>query len=83
MSLRPDGSYRCDRCDRELENGGVQECASITDLDPRNPGSIRQLHLCYDEVDPETGETTLQGCRDRVLTRRALRSLYASQETTS
>lgn len=82
MSLRPDGKYRCDRCDVELENGGVQECASITDLDPKVPGSIRHLHLCYDEHDDD-GKVTRQGCRDRVLTRRALRAHYAAQEAAS
>jgi len=77
VSLRSDGKYRCDRCDLELENGGVQECASITDLDPSNPGNIRHFHLCYDRLDPESGKVAHRGCRDRVLTKRALRAYLA------
>lgn len=46
MSLRPDGSYRCDRCGQLLENGGVQEAAIVSDLDPDQPAAPRILHLC-------------------------------------
>lgn len=46
MSLRGDGSYRCDRCGADVGNGGIQEAAHIADLDPDHPTVIRSLHLC-------------------------------------
>lgn len=46
MSRRADGSYRCDRCGTDVENGGVQVAAIVSDLDPDEPGTVRVLHLC-------------------------------------
>ncbi len=59
MSQRPDGVFRCDRCDADVGNAGIDRCAIVSDLDPDAPGTIRTLHLC-------------NGCRGRVLTARAL-----------
>lgn len=74
MSLLPDGSYECDRCGVSVGNGSVQECAVITDTDPATGNRTpRQLHLCRDRPDPDNPKKTIQGCRDRVLTRKALR----------
>jgi hypothetical protein len=33
VSLRPDGTYRCDRCDVDVGNGAVTEAAVIADLE--------------------------------------------------
>lgn len=79
MSLRPDGRYRCDRCGTGVGNGGVQEAASITDLDPQDPTRVRQLHLCLDRPDPDRPGKTIQGCRDRVLTKKALRNHHETR----
>ena len=46
MSLRPDGTYRCDRCGIDVGNGGVQDAVFISDLEPDNPTETRRLHLC-------------------------------------
>lgn len=46
MSLRSDGSYRCDRCGVDVGNAAVTECAILCDLDPDQPGTLRYLHLC-------------------------------------
>jgi len=47
MSLRQDGSYRCDHCGGDLENGGVFEAAVISDIEPGTEGTqTRILHLC-------------------------------------
>lgn len=46
MSLRSDGTYRCDGCGVDVGNGGVLMAAVISDLDPDQPGAIRVLHLC-------------------------------------
>lgn len=51
MSLRADGSHRCDRCGRDVGNGGIFAAAFISDLDPERPGEPRQLHLCREERD--------------------------------
>lgn len=70
MSLRADGKYRCDRCDVELENGGVHEAAVISDVVPGTEMTItRILHLCR-----------VNGCVDRVLTKRAIPAWLAAQE---
>lgn len=62
MSLRPDGTYRCDRCGLRLENGGVHEAAIVSDLNLDRPGDVRVLHLCRAERD---GAPT--GCVGNVL----------------
>lgn len=73
MSLRADGGYACDRCGTDVGNGGVHECAVISDLDP-DTGDVtpRVLHLCRTRPDPDHPGKTMQGCRDRVLTKKAL-----------
>lgn len=63
MSLRGDGSYRCDRCGKDVGNGGIRLSVQVSDLDPTFPGSIRLLHFCRDTYE---GTTFLPGC-DRVV----------------
>lgn len=46
MSLRADGTYRCDRCGIDVGNAAMTECARICDMDPDKPGELRYLHLC-------------------------------------
>lgn len=46
MSLRPDGSYRCDRCGADVGNAGVVVAAMVADLDPDDPTTVRNLHFC-------------------------------------
>lgn len=79
MSRRLDGSYCCDRCGTDVGNAGVQEAASISDLDPADPTRIRQLHLCLDRPDPAAPGKTIQGCRGRVLTRKALANYHETR----
>ena len=67
MSLRSDGSYRCDRCGAKLENGGVHEAAIVSDLDLEQPGTVRVLHLCR---APRVGAP--RGCVGNVLGTAAL-----------
>lgn len=69
MSLRPDGAYRCDRCGRELQNGGLTECAIVSDLDDTT-GAPVQYHLCRDWMDNDG--RLVRGCVTRVLTHHAL-----------
>lgn len=82
MSLRPDGSYRCDKCGADVGNGGVHTAAVISDLDPAG-GNVtpRVLHLCMNRPDPDEPGKTVQGCRDRVLTKKALAN-YTETRTT-
>jgi hypothetical protein len=80
MSLRPDGSYRCDKCDTDVDNGGVHAAVTIIGTDPDDPGRMRvPLHLCLPrDVDTNgNGQTEhVPGCRDSVLTARALAAYY-------
>lgn len=80
MSLRPDGTYRCDKCNEDVDNGGVHAAVTIVGTDPANPGIMRgPLHLCLPrDVDKGNGETEhIPGCRDSVLTARALAAYHA------
>lgn len=74
MSLRPDGAYRCDRCGADVGNGGVTEAASISDLDPDQPGTIRVLHLCRAE---RSGAP--RGCVGNVLGEGTLANYYETR----
>lgn len=73
MSLRPDGSHRCDRCGADVGNAGIDVAAKVSDLDPATGNTtIRQLEFCRDRPDPDRPGETIKGCRDRVLTKAAL-----------
>lgn len=74
MSLRPDGTYRCDRCDADIVNGGAQYAVTIAGADPDAPQYQRVLHLCLPREDDDTH---VPGCRDRVLTATALAAYHA------
>lgn len=63
MSLRSDGRYRCDRCGRELENGGAHESVIAADLDPVTGGTVT-YHFGREE-----------GCAAKVLSKRNLADL--------
>jgi hypothetical protein len=80
MTLHADGVYRCDRCGTALPNDSVTVCAHITDLNPNDPSDIRHFHLCVDRPDPESDGKTIQGCRDHVLTKRALRHFHDTKD---
>lgn len=72
MSLRSDGSYRCDRCDTQLTNGGVHECAVVsTVLD----GQLFTLHFCE---QPHRGAP--RGCAGHLLSPSALAAFHTSKE---
>lgn len=62
MSLRSDGTYRCDRCGADVGNASVQACAVVSDLDPHDPARPRVLHLCR---KPQKGAP--HGCARNVL----------------
>lgn len=62
MSLRPDNTYRCDRCGVDVENGAVHVAAVISDVDPDDPSRPRVLHLCR---APRAGAPS--GCVGNVL----------------
>lgn len=81
MSLRPDGHYHCDRCGHDLgEGGGVAVAVKISDTDPATGDTtVRLLDLCRDRPDPDRPGKKIQGCRDRVLTKKALRNYYETR----
>lgn len=69
MSRRSDGTVRCDRSGRVLENGGVHEAITVTDLDPETGGVI-VYHFCRKD-----------GCHRKVLSKRNLADHLESKDT--
>lgn len=59
MSLRPDGTYRCDRCGADVGNGGVVQAAIVSDVED---GAVRVLHFCRESRDGAP-----HGCAGRLL----------------
>lgn len=83
MSFWPeDGEYHCDRCAVSAGNGSVLVSATIVTTRQADDGTLEQVRydLCRDRPDPERPGKTLQGCEDRVLTRKALRSYRERQD---
>ncbi len=76
MSLKPDGTYECDGCGAGLENSGAEFAVTISGSDPGDPRRQRILQLC---LPREEDGKRVRGCRDRVLTRAALRHYHESR----
>lgn len=84
MSRLPDGTHECDRCGHNVGNGAVDQAAKVVDTDPDTGNTTqRDLHLCRDRPDPDRPGKTIQGCRDRVLTRKALRHYHEKRAATA
>lgn len=64
--LRGTDETVCDRCGTELGNGSVDKCIIVADLDPRQPGLVRNLHFCRGE-----------GCAEAVLSADNMRAYAA------
>lgn len=64
MSIRSDGKHRCDGCGWDVGNGGVRQCAIVSDLDPDNEGHVRNLEFCRDRED---GGKMVKGCSRKLL----------------
>lgn len=75
MSLRPDGTYHCDRCGNDIGNAGYLDAMTISGGDPdNNLRTARVLHLCLTRDD--TGVVT-GGCQGVVLDHSALADYYS------
>lgn len=74
MSLRLDGTYRCDRCGVDVGNGGVHVAAVIVSV--LDDGGLTTLHLCRDRTDDDK---KVRGCAGRVLTARALADYHETR----
>lgn len=68
MSVNIDGSHTCDRCGIDVGGGGVPNCAIVSDLDPDNPGMIRNLEFCRDHPDPANPDLEIKGCARKLVT---------------
>jgi hypothetical protein len=67
VSLRPDGTYRCDRCGADCGNGSSQVCTVVVTVVEVDSGGITiptpiTLHFCI-QPRPEFP----RGCTGRVL----------------
>lgn len=69
MSMKDSGKGECDRCGEDVGNAAVTECIVVGDLDPDNPGMVRNLHFCRKN-----------GCDGKVLSARNLEH-YTSTRT--
>lgn len=77
-----DGTYHCDRCGVSVGNGSVQNAAVISDISQTPDGAVPQrFDLCRDRPDPDNEGKTIQGCRDRVLTKKALSHFIETRTT--
>jgi hypothetical protein len=65
MSANAAGEFWCDKCGEEVGNGSIFRCAVITDLDPDDPNTIRNLHICRDVIEDD--EVVRKGCIKKVL----------------
>lgn len=64
--------HNCDRCGTGVENGAVTECVVVSDLDPDNPGMVRNLHFCREN-----------GCDKKVLSARNLQHYTETRESSN
>jgi hypothetical protein len=76
MSLRKDGKYYCDRCNRDVENGSIYVAAAIVTVeDGPNGFQPVALHLCRKER-----EGAPEGCAGLVLNAEALASYLKNKD---
>jgi len=71
VSLRSDGTYRCDHCGTDVGNGAVTEAAIVSDIEG---GGVRVLHFCR---RPRRGAPN--GCAGHLLGRAALADYLKEQ----
>lgn len=82
MSLRPDGTYHCDRCGISVGNAAVTECSIVSDMKMTDYGdglvvpTPRQLHFCR---VPNAGAP--DGCTEHLLVPSNLADYLTSRET--
>jgi hypothetical protein len=79
MSMQPDGSYVCDRDGVDVGNGSVLMALVVSDLDPDNPGHVRNLHFCRDRED-EDGKI-VKGCARKVLSSTNMKHYTETKES--
>lgn len=66
--MEQSGKFKCDRCGTDVGNAAIDKCVIVSDLDPDNPGLVRNLHFCREN-----------GCDKKVLSKRNLK--YRLEET--
>lgn len=64
MSMLTDGSHACDACGVSVGNGGVSQCAVVSDIKSDEPGMVVNYHFCRDRE--ENGEK-VKGCARKLL----------------
>lgn len=78
MSLRADGSYRCDRCGGDIGNASVDQAASVSDVlvDDEGRTSVVVYHFCR-----VANAGAPDGCAAHVLIPSNLADFTASRST--
>jgi hypothetical protein len=74
VSVRPDGTHRCDKCGGDVGNGSVDQATFISMVNPDNPSEPWRLHLC---TAPRDGAP--HGCTGNVLGPRTLAAFYETR----
>lgn len=77
MSIKANGKHECDRCGTDVGNGGVLQCVVVSDLDPDDPGMVRNLHFCRDR---DEGGKLVKGCARKVLSPANLKHYEEARE---
>lgn len=77
MSLRPDGTYRCDRSGHDVGNAAVTQCASVSTILTEADGTprVQVFHFCR---VPNPGAP--DGCADHVLVPSNLADYLAARQ---
>lgn len=79
MSVDPDGSYSCDRCGADVQNGAITVASVAGDLIEVDGGqTVVNYHFCRDRE--ENGEKVL-GCTRKVLSARNLEHYKQTKES--
>lgn len=73
------GKFICDRCGEDCGNGGVIDSLVVSDIDPDNPGHVRNLHFCRAR---ENDGKTVKGCDSKVLSNSNLKFYKEHRDAT-
>lgn len=79
MSLRPNGTYRCDRCGVDVGNGSATTCTVVVMLDEVDAGGVLVETPVTGHFCRTPREDFPNGCTGRVLTAANLADYTASK----
>lgn len=81
MITNPDGTFNCTSCGFNVGNGGVSTAVVVSDLDPDQPGMVRNLRFCRDRTEDDG--TVVKGCGTKLLRPSLLRHYTETKESSN